>query len=175
MKSKIPSVIFRILTILTFLCGAVMFVNFVRSMVFSVNHDADADNPEFAAILGSVAGFFYPFIVMTALCFIMSIICFKAYHPAVSVIRTIFMAVCLVLDAMALKVMKSFVLLNNFFNEGTTKDFDEYMDGFSISESEITMMLLPVIASVIFFVFLISSIVALVKGPRLKQAEKAEI
>ena len=98
MKSKIPSIIFRILTILTFLCGAVMFVHFIRAMIFAVQHEGSGDDPKFSGILGDIALFFYPFMIMTVLCIIFSIICFKAYHPAVSAIRTIFMSICLILD-----------------------------------------------------------------------------
>lgn len=55
------------------------------------------------------------------------------------------------------------------------KSKDEYREGFDLSESEITFMILPVIAAVIFFIFFISSIVALVKGPKLKQVENTQI
>ena len=175
MKSKIPSIIFRILTILTFLCGAVMFVHFIRAMIFAVQHEGAGDDPKFSGILGDIALFVYPFMIMTVLCIIFSIICFKAYHPAVSAIRTIFMAICLILDLISLKVMKAFILMDDLFNKGINKDLDEYREGFDLSESEITFMILPVIAAVIFFIFFISSIVALVKGPKLKQVENTQI
>lgn len=148
-----------------------MSAHFVRAMIFAGKFDGDAENPEFAEILGDIAIFFYPFLIMTGLCIIMSIVCFKAYHPIVSVIRTIFMAICLVLDLISLKIMKAFLLLDNYFNKGITEDLDEYLDGFELSESEIMLMLLPVIAAVIFLIFFISSIVALVKGPALKSIE----
>ena len=122
MKSKIPSIIFRILTILTFLCGAVMFVHFIRAMIFAVQHEGAGDDPKFSGILGDIALFFYPFMIMTVLCIIFSIICFKAYHPAVSAIRTIFMAICLILDLISLKVMKAFILMDDLFNKGINKD-----------------------------------------------------
>lgn len=172
MKSKIPSVIFRILTILTFLCGVIITVHFVRALIFAGKGDGDAEDPEFAAILGDMAVFFYPFLIMTGLCIIMSIVCFKAYNPVVSVIRTVFMAICFVLDLISLKIMKAFLLMDNYYNKGITEDLDEYLDGFELSESEIILMVLPVIAAFVFFIFFISSIVALIKGPALKSIEK---
>ena len=63
----------------------------------------------------------------------------------------------------------------NWQNKGINKDLDEYREGFDLSESEITFMILPVIGAVIFFIFFISSIVALVKGPKLKQVENTQI
>ena len=85
------------------------------------------------------------------------------------------MAICLILDLISLKVMKAFILMDDLFNKGINKDLDEYREGFDLSESEITFMILPVIAAVIFFIFFISSIVAPVKGPKLKQVENTQI
>lgn len=165
MKNKTIPMIYRIFMALTFLCGCVMMFWFVRFSVFALN-DASFEDEGVAATIGNFAYFFFGFLVMTAVAFVLSIICFKAAKPAASVCRTVFTAAAGIVCLPSIKIMHVLIDIKKFYVDNELNlDYVTSVD----AESEIPMMFLPIISFIIMLVLFITSMVALAKGPIIEE------
>lgn len=161
MKSKMLPSIYRIFALLTFACGAVMMFLFAKFASYAID-DANIEDVEVARSIGNFGYSFFVFLIMIGICFILSIVCFKAYKPVASVIRTLFTAIAGGVCCIAIKIMIILIDIKKYYVDNEINL--DYIENYDL-ESEIYKMFLPLASFVIILIIAITSIVALAKGP----------
>lgn len=165
MKNKIVPTIYRIFMILTFLCGSVMMYWFGKFAVYAIE-DEELENVMVASSIGNFGYFFFAFLMMVFICFIFSIVCFKAAKPVASVFRTLFTAVSGIICVPAVKLMLIFVDIKRFYVDNIASL--DYVKDIDI-ESEVYYMFLPLPAYAIILVLFVTSVIALAIGPVIRE------
>lgn len=177
MKSKVLPTIYRIFMILTFLCGAAMMHFLIRLVIHDLDK-LDVTNLKVANALSGLGYTFFAFMIMLMISLLLSIICFGAAKFLASLGRTLSTVLAIAFCIPAIEFMLQCIGVKDYYYtevaEKAAEKSGEIITGEFILNSDTYQIFLPMPAFTIATILLITSVIALVSGPRLKDQELAE-
>ena len=177
MKSKLLPTIYRIFMILTFICGGAMMHFLFRLVIHDLDR-LDVTDLKVANALSGLGYTFFGFIIMLMIGILLSIACFRAAKFISSLTRTLSMVLAFAVCVPAIEFMLQCIGVKDYYYtdivEKASEKAAEMISGDFVLNSDTYQIFLPMPAFTIITILLITSVMALVSGPRLAEEELDE-
>lgn len=177
MKSKLIPTIYRIFMILTFICGCAMMHFLIRLVIHDLDK-LDVTDIKVANALSGLGYCFFGFVIMLMISLLLSIICFRAAKFIASLARTLSTVLAIAFCVPAIEFMLQCIGVKDYYYtdivEKASEKAAEIISGDFILTNDTYQIFLPMPAFTIMTILLITSVMALVSGPRLSEEELAE-
>lgn len=174
MKSKLVPTIYRIFMILTFICGCAMMHFLIRLVIHDLDK-LDLTDLKVANALSGLGYSFFGFLIMLMIALLLSIVCFRAAKFIASLARTLSIVLAIAVCVPAIEFMLQCIGVKDYYYtdivEKASEKTAEIISGDFILTNDTYQIFLPMPAFTIMTILLITSVMALVSGPKLKEED----